>query len=421
MLTTHESRSNKTTTWRLMRRFRLSGLFRKSRSRSGEPTLSQLPRSCCFSCGWLLFVVLSLMAARADDAPGEPLPSSPGGPAERPTVLVVVGAGGTEEYEATFTQWSETWREAAEQGDAEFHRIGVDGDPAIRGSSDSKNLEASNRDMDDSRDNGDDSDSGNENDVGDHGRGDEGTDRALLLDKVAELAGRESLEPLWIVLLGHGTYDGKTAKFNLRGPDISAEDLAASLAEANRPQVIINCSSSSGPFVNVLSAPQRVVVTATRSGHELNYSRFGGYFAEAIANPAADLDKDDQVSVLEAFLYASGKVAQFYADENRLATEHAILDDNGDGLGTPADFFRGVRAVRGARDGASPDGRRARQIHLVRSSSEQALSGRQRQRRDELEQRLETLRDLEAGRSPEDHYQELEEILVEIARIYEEG
>jgi hypothetical protein len=363
---------------------------------------------CWLVSGW--FLSGSLVTATGDDVAAEAPPATAVDPAKRSTVLVVVGAAGTDEYESIFTEWSEKWREAAEQGEAEFYRIGIGGSHEIRSASD---------DDEDRGENGRDTD-GSQHDA-DHGKGEESTDRELLLEQVAELAGRESPEPLWVVLLGHGTYDGKTAKFNLRGPDISAEDLARALAGANRPQVVINCSSSSGPFVNVLSAPQRVIVTATRSGHELNYSRFGGYFAEAIANPAADLDKDDQVSVLEAFLYASGKVAQFYADENRLATEHAILDDNGDGLGTPADFFRGVRAVRGARDGARPDGRRARQVHLIRSSSEQALSVEQRQRRDELERRLEALRETQSQRSAEDYDRELEEILVEIARIYEEA
>src|SRR4029077_6004302 len=113
-----------------------------------------------------------------------------------------------------------------------------------------------------------------------------------------------------------------------------------------RPLAVIDCASASGPFINALSAPGRVIVTATRSGNEVNVTQFGGYFARAIANPAADLDKDGQTSLLEAFLFASRQVEQFYQEAGRLATEHALLDDNGDGLGTPADWFRGVRAVK---------------------------------------------------------------------------
>src|SRR5262249_60020204 len=56
---------------------------------------------------------------------------------------------------------------------------------------------------------------------------------------------------------------------------------------------------------------------------------------------------------------SSRRVAEFYEAEGRLATEHALLDDNGDGLGTPADWFRSVRAVKKVADGASADGLRS--------------------------------------------------------------
>ena len=114
---------------------------------------------------------------------------------------------------------------------------------------------------------------------------------------------------------------------------------------------MINCASSSAPFINRLSAPDRVVVTATKSGYELNYARFGDYLSAPSPTPAADLDKDEQTSLLEAFLLASGRVAEFYEQEARLATETALIDDNGDGQGTPAAWFRGVRAVRRAKTG----------------------------------------------------------------------
>ena len=81
-------------------------------------------------------------------------------------------------------------------------------------------------------------------------------------------------------------------------------------------------------------------VTATRSGYQHNYARFGKFLAEALSNPKNDLDKDGQISLLESFLSASHRTTEFYKTEGRLATEHALLDDNGDGLGTPATWFR---------------------------------------------------------------------------------
>ena len=136
---------------------------------------------------------------------------------------------------------------------------------------------------------------------------------------------------LWIVLVGHGTFDGKEAKLNLRGPDLSATELAEWLKPFQRPLAIIDTTSSSAPFLSKLAAPKRVIVSATRSGNEHNYARFGKYLAEAVADAKSDLDKDGQISLLESFLSASHRTNEFYKTENRLATEHALIDDNGDG------------------------------------------------------------------------------------------
>lgn len=153
---------------------------------------------------------------------------------------------------------------------------------------------------------------------------------------------------VFIFFIGHGTFDGKIAKFNLPGPDLSTQDYAALLKDfPSRHLVIINTSSASGEFIKPLSAPGRVIVTATRSGMEQNATRFAEYFiaaltskksedvkADAETNGAeADADKNGRVSVLEAFEYAVKLTDEFYKQENRLVTEHALLDDNGDGTG----------------------------------------------------------------------------------------
>ena len=115
--------------------------------------------------------------------------------------------------------------------------------------------------------------------------GDGPPDRERLRTALAE-KGTAGLEPLWVVLIGHGTFDGREAKFNLRGPDVTDIELAEWLKPIRRPLAIINGASASGPFLNRLSGEGRVVVTATRSGDEQNFARFGGYIAEAIADPA---------------------------------------------------------------------------------------------------------------------------------------
>jgi hypothetical protein len=222
----------------------------------------------------------------------------------------------------------------------------------------------------------------------------------------------------WIVLIGHGTFDGKEAKFNLRGPDVSASELAEWLKPFHRPLAIIDTSSASAPFLNKLTGPNRAVVTSTRSGSEQNYSRFGKYFAEAMADAASDLDKDGQVSLLEAFLSAARRTEEFYKTEGRLATEHALIDDNGDGLGTPAAWFKGVRATKQAKEGAALDGTRANQFFLVRSAAEKQLSPDGRTRRDELERAVARLREAKPRMAEEKYFSELEKLLVELAGLY---
>ncbi len=245
-----------------------------------------------------------------------------------------------------------------------------------------------------------------------------GDDRQHLLDVLSNEVARPAGE-LWLVFIGHGTFDGRSAKFNLRGPDISATDLAAALKPCPRPLAIIQCASASGPFLTALSASNRVIITATRSGNEVNATRFGQYMAEAIANPAADLDKDGQTSLLEAFLAAARKTEQFYKDQGRLMTEHPLIDDNGDSLGTPPGFFSGVRATKTAVGGKAVDGVRAHQMFLVPGDAERGLSIENRARRDDLEQKLSALRAQKSKLNEDDYYRQLEAIMVSTARLYE--
>jgi hypothetical protein len=295
---------------------------------------------------------------------------------DRACVLIVVGASGSPDYAGQFSQWAELWQSAAAKAGAESILIGRSEEP---GTTDRDRL------------------------------------HSLLVEKSS--TGRE---PLWIVLLGHGTFDGREAKFNLRGPDISDAEFAQWLSSSKRPIVVINCASSSGPFINRLSGQDRVVITAAKSGYELNFARFGQYIAESIGDDRADLDKDGQVSLLEAFLLASSRVDEYYRTHSQLATEHAILDDNGDGLGTPANWFHGTRATKRAKDGASLDGHRAHQIHLIKSAGERKLPPELRRRRDQIELSIAALRDQKEKLAEDTYYRRLEDLMVELARLYRE-
>ena len=290
------------------------------------------------------------------------------------TVIVVIGAAGEDEYGQNFSRWAQLWEKACREAGAKQITIG----------------------------------STNES---------QSTDYELLKQALANEQ-KESDSELWLVLLGHGTFDGKEARYNLRGPDLPATDLAAWLEPFRRPVALINCASSSGAFVSKLSAPGRVVITATKSGFEQNYARIGQFISEAIADPEADLDKDGQTSLLEAFLTAAYRVAEFYKTEGRLATEHPLLDDNGDGRGTPADWFKGIRAVKKAAEGATADGLRAHQFHLVRSRQERGLSPALRSKRDQLELAVAKLRESKGQLSEDEYYKRLEPLLIELASLY---
>lgn len=318
----------------------------------------------------------------------------------RPVVVLVVGAEGTPEFGRQFEQWAGRWQQAAEKANARLIQIGR-GDGGKSGISDPKSRISDLK-----------SEISNSKSVSAAGN-----DRDRLKDVLIEET-KDASTPLWLVLIGHGTFDGKQAKFNLRGPDVSDRELAEWLKPIERPLAVIDCTSASGPFLKQLAASGRVVVTATRSGFEHNFSRFGDYFSAAISDASADLDKDGQTSLLEAYLAAVHRTEEFYKQESRLATEHALLDDNGDGLGTPADFFQGVRAARRAKDGAALDGARAHQWCLVLSTREQNMPAEVRQKRDQLELQIDGLRDKKSTLPEAEYYTQLEALLLDLARLY---
>ncbi len=299
--------------------------------------------------------------------------ASPLRAADEAAVIIAVGASGEEAYADDFAKWAASWQQAAAAGKARVQTIGA-------------------------------------------GAGEKDALARLRAAVVAEA--KEDTSPIWLVLLGHGTFDGRDGKFNLRGDDVAASEIAAWLKECTRPVVVVCGFSASGAFLKPLSAPGRVIVTATKSGAENNFARFGGYFAEAVADPGADLDHDGQTSVLEAWLAAAQRTAEFYKTEGRIATEHSLLEDNGDGLGTPAEWYSGLRVVKKPKDGKAPDGLRASQFALVPSAAERGLSPELRAQRDALETELAKLREAKATLPEKEYFAKLEALLLQLARLY---
>ncbi len=316
----------------------------------------------------LIAVILVFMLACVSSSYGMEVPS-------RTAVIVVVGEPGESRYEAMFLEWVSRWERAATKANCQYQAIGLQ-----NSTSDEQDRDA--------------------------------------LSRVLKSMIQESPETLWIVMIGHGTFDGSKAKFNLRGPDITAAELNEHLSAISSRIAIINCSSASGPFISQLSAENRVVITATQSGLESNFARFGEYLSKLIDDPSADLDKDGQTSLLEAWLAASKQTQEYYDVQSQLSTEHAVLDDNGDRKGTPADWFRGIHLVKSTTDDSLPDGTFANQFILVSDQNSATLPNDVRSKRDQLELKLVQLRQRKATLSESDYLNELESLLMPLAELY---
>lgn len=315
-------------------------------------------------------------------------------------LILVRGAAGLPEYDREFQLWSERWEDAAERGGIPVIRIGDTTSEESSAARSPDNASATSADGLNS---------------------DAETDLQRLSNAITIAGRKETAEPLWIVYIGHGTFDGRSAHWNLRGPDISAEGLQELCQSLRRPAAFIICASCSAPFLNALSGPDRVVVTATKDGNQIQYSRFGSAFSDAISGMDADINRDGQVSLLEAWLFASRRTADFYRTEGRLATEHSLLDDNGDGRGVRAEIYEGDEISEAAKTPEEIDGTRAAKWHFIRSDEEKRLSPEQRAQRDELESRLTALRRRRNDLPDTVYLEHLEQILIPLAELYQAG
>jgi len=227
---------------------------------------------------------------------------------------------------------------------------------------------------------------------------------------VGARAGADDL--VFILLIGHGTFLNGESRINLPGPDLSAQDFAALVQSlGSRRVVLANVSSASGEFVKAISGPNRIVITATKSGMERDQARFGRFFVDAFASDGADTDKDGAVSMLEAFLYARQETVRSYEAEQTLLTEHAVFDDNGDGAGS-------------AEAAAGKDGALARVTFLgmaavvagteAPANASPALKALYAQKR-EIEQQIEALKAMKANMDAARYEQELERLVTDLA------
>jgi hypothetical protein len=295
-------------------------------------------------------------------------------------LLIVVGLSGDPELGKTFHKWGATMAEASERLGVPKERLAYLVDAPMEG---------------DARVNG----RSTRDEIG------------KAIDGFAKQAGPEDV--VFIMLIGHGSYEGREAKFNLPGPDMAAADFNLVLKRLPTKQIVfVNASSASGPFIDGLSAPGRTIVTATRSGAEHFTTLFGGFFIEALTSEAADADKNKRVSVLEAFNFAKTEVARAYEREGLLATEHALLDDDGDKEGSASPSTTGS-------DPKNKDGKVAAVLSLGAAGddglpSDPKLRALHVERRD-LERRVESLRLLKESMDPAKYSSELEKLVTAIA------
>lgn len=213
-------------------------------------------------------------------------------------LLVVTGVGGDEEHSAQFQKWAGAVVDSAKKHgvlDANVSWLGEapDKEPRIKARS--------------SRDN--------------------------VSKTVTEMATRaKANDEVFILLFGHGSFDGKTAAFNLPGPDLTTDDYKTLLQKfPTQKVVLVNTASSSGPFVEALAGPARTIVTATKTGGERNETRFAEFFVQALDAEEADRDRNGRVSVQEAFDFTAAKVKAAYEKDGHILTEHATLDDSAQG------------------------------------------------------------------------------------------
>lgn len=154
------------------------------------------------------------------------------------------------------------------------------------------------------------------------------------LGRIAQTATASDI--VFVMLIGHGTGEGAAAKFNLIGPDLTVADWKTLLAPIKGRVVFVNTASVSFPFVAGLTGDRRIVISATAIPAQRFSTIFADSFAKALTAPDADLDKNNRISIWEAFTYASRLQKQYFEQKGQLVTERALIEDNGDGVGRDA-------------------------------------------------------------------------------------
>jgi hypothetical protein len=213
---------------------------------------------------------------------------------------------------------------------------------------------------------------------------------------------------LFVVLIGHGTFDGVEAKFNLVGPDMESADWMALFRGLPGRLVLVNTASASFPFIERFSGPRRIVIAATDAAVQRFDTVFPEYFVASFRDEAADIDKNGRSSIWEAIAAAAAGVRRHYQQRGQLATERSLLDDNGDGVGREA-------AAQGE------DGSFATRTYLDAPSATVSPTDEVLvdllQRRASLMAEVEELQIKKAFMSADEYAREFERVMIALARV----
>jgi hypothetical protein len=222
--------------------------------------------------------------------------------------------------------------------------------------------------------------------------------KAKMIASLGKIAGQaKPTDVFMLMMIGHGTFDGAEYKFNLPGPDITGTEIAAQLNRiAATRQLVVDMTSASGGAATVLKKEGRTVITATKSGMEKNATVFARFWVEAMRDPAADTDKNEVVTALEAFRYAQSKTAAFYSDQKRLATEHPQLDDQQRAAAFPVLRYGTAAAV-------------------VNDPAKRELVSK----KEEIENQIDALKYQKDLMAPEDYKRQIASLLLQLAKIQE--
>ena len=175
-------------------------------------------------------------------------------------------------------------------------------------------------------------------------------------------------------------------------------------------QLVVDTTSASGGAVPAFERRGRAVIAATKSGTEKNATVFARYWVEAFQDSSADTDHSGSVSALKAFAYATRRTAEFYDSQKRVATEHAVFNDTGSG--------EPVREVGNGQGNLLASFTLLRTGATAQTANDPAKRALLEQK-DELEQKIDTLKYQKAALDPDVYKQELTEALIQLAQVQE--